>query len=57
MGPDLTAVGARLSAEQIRSYIKNPSAKNPRARMPTFSDLTTMEIRALASYLEGSEER
>jgi len=55
MGPDLTAVGDRLSASQIRNYIKNPSAKNSKARMPSFSHLSTFEIWALASYLSNDE--
>ncbi|MEJ2689509.1 MAG: cytochrome c [Deltaproteobacteria bacterium] len=56
MGPDLTAVGERLSARQIRNYIKNPSAQNPKARMPTISNLSTTEIWALASYLKKGDD-
>ena len=57
MGPDLTAVGDRLTTDQIRNYIRNPSAVNPNARMPTFSHLSSIEIRALASYLQNDEAR
>jgi len=57
MGPDLTAVGARLSAKQIRDYIKNPAAQNPKARMPTFSHLSEVEIEALVSYFESGREK
>lgn len=55
MGPDLTAVGARMNQEEIQQYIKNPSKINSRARMPSYEKLTSAELKALAVFLAGSE--
>jgi cbb3-type cytochrome oxidase cytochrome c subunit len=51
MAPDLTAVTQRRSKEWIRRQIRNPKRNDPNSRMPEFSHLTEMEIRAIISFL------
>lgn len=51
-GPDLTVVGSRRSAEEIRAIIEEPGAIYGTSRMPAFKDrLAAEQIEALAAYL------
>lgn len=52
MGPDLTAVSARMSREEIGRYIKNPEQENPGTRMPAFADLGKGELQAIIDFLD-----
>jgi ubiquinol-cytochrome c reductase cytochrome b subunit len=52
MGPDLTSVGERRDAAQIRAVIEDPSSVFGDSLMPAFKDkLTGAQIEALVSYL------
>jgi cytochrome c2 len=52
MGPDLTAVTERRSDDFIEHYIHNPTASNPHARMPAFTQLSTRERMAIIAFLK-----
>ncbi len=52
IGPDLTSVTERRSAGWIKDQIKEPRSHNPSSRMPSFSHLSWMELRALTGYLK-----
>ena len=54
VGPDLTHVGARRSADEIREIIEDASLVYGESAMPTFKNrLTAEQIGALANYLAG----
>ncbi|MEW6117975.1 MAG: c-type cytochrome [Nitrospirota bacterium] len=53
MGPPLDTVGRRLTADQIRQYIKDPKSVNPDALMPPQSDLSDKELDEAARFLAG----
>lgn len=50
-GPDLTVVARRRSLEWMRSYLDEPRAVDPNARMPK-PNLTDEQREALLAYLE-----
>jgi mono/diheme cytochrome c family protein len=53
-GPKLTKIGAEpgRTADYLADYIRDPTSKDPNARMPKFEGkLKPEEIRALAEYL------
>ncbi|MCL5075789.1 MAG: cytochrome c [Chloroflexi bacterium] len=50
VGPDLTKVGDRLSADYLRRFLKDPAAVKPGTKMPKL-EYTPDELDALVSYL------
>lgn len=52
IGPDLTYVGKRWKADQIKQLVRNPRAIFPNTIMPTFSNLSDDQIDKIARYLE-----
>jgi ubiquinol-cytochrome c reductase cytochrome b subunit len=50
VGPDLTNIGAKLSAEQLRQYLQSPSAMAPNTLHPKLQ-FSPEELRALVAYL------
>ncbi len=50
MGPDLSAVGSKQTAEWIAKFLKDPKAVNPKSKMPTPKG-TDEEFHAIAGYL------
>ncbi len=52
IGPELTAVSARLKEKDIRAKLENPKKSNPASSMPTFKTLPTADMEALLSYLK-----
>lgn len=64
VGPDLTHVGSRkslgagsfdLTVETLAQWTSHAKAMKPGARMPAFTFLSTDELNAIATYLEGLE--
>ena len=55
LGPDLNAVTARRSPEWIRQQLRNAKKNEPASRMPSYDNLSSREIRAIITYLEGEE--
>jgi len=53
IGPVLDHVGAKMSAEQIEKFIKDPASVRPGAKMPAQKGLTKDEYHQLAKYLGG----
>lgn len=51
-GPNLSKVGARLSAEDMRIWIANPKKKKPTTLMPIF-DGTTDELDRIVEFLQS----
>ncbi len=63
-GPDLTHVGSRLhlaagiipnNRGTMGGWIANPQQIKPHVKMPAYSGLTAIELRALSTYLDGLE--
>ncbi len=52
MGPDLTAVTARLSDRQIIARIRGEAGEGSRSRMPAYGRLSGREMKALLRHLE-----
>jgi mono/diheme cytochrome c family protein len=50
-GPDLTHVGARLTADKLKALIRDPLSVNPQASMPAFDKLSDSDLQALVTYL------
>ncbi|MBI2859444.1 MAG: c-type cytochrome [Chloroflexi bacterium] len=50
IGPDLTAVGGKLSQDQIEAYLRNPHAMIPASLHPKLQ-FTEQEVRGLSTYL------
>lgn len=50
IGPDLSHVGSKYSAEYLRGWLTDPASQRPWAHMPKLQ-LTRPEIEALAAYL------
>ena len=55
MGPDLTPVAARRSADSLKKKIRTPSSDNSSSRMPSFPSLSRRELAALVTYLQSEE--
>ena len=52
VGPDLTHVGSRRSADWILKYLENPKAVNPQAKMPSLvPPMTQQEAGWVAQYV------
>lgn len=63
-GPDLSNVGSRLhlaagiipnNRGTLAGWIANPQQIKPNVKMPSYSGLSAIELRALATYLDGLE--
>lgn len=52
MAPDLTAVTSRRSDSWIESYLQDPKAMNPNARMPSFRHLSSAQRKAIIDFLK-----
>ena len=52
MGPDLTAVTARLSDRQIIAQIRGEAGGEGRTRMPAYGYLSSREVKALLHHLK-----
>jgi len=52
MGPDLTAVAGRRSAEWMARQLRNPKEIDVRSRMPAYDKLSSREARAIINYLK-----
>ena len=56
IGPDLSRVGAKYSAEYLERWLRDPSAVRPGTHMPAL-ELTEEDIRALAAYFGAQRGR
>jgi nitric oxide reductase subunit C len=50
-GPALDTIGRTLNREQIKLYIRNPKAVNPKAMMPPQTTLSDKELEEVAGFL------
>lgn len=64
VGPDLTHVASRLhlgagllpnNRGTLGGWIANPQQLKPHVKMPAYSGLSAIELRALATYMDGLE--
>lgn len=53
IGPDLSKVGSRLSAERIMGQINNSKQYNPNSMMPSYQSLSADQKKALVEYLQS----
>ncbi len=53
IGPDLTHVGSRRTAEWIEQQIKDPRSHFPDSPMPSFARLSPKDMKALVDFLSG----
>ena len=51
VGPALDDVGARLTPEQIRQQIVDPTSLHPNSSMPPYNELSESELQALVDFL------
>jgi ubiquinol-cytochrome c reductase cytochrome b subunit len=51
VGPELTHVGSRLTADRLTAQIHNPQSLNPNTNMPAFDKLSDDDLKALVAYL------
>jgi ubiquinol-cytochrome c reductase cytochrome b subunit len=51
VGPELTHVGSRLTADRLAAQIHNPESVNPNANMPAFDKISDNDLKALVAYL------
>ncbi|MHB8731129.1 MAG: cytochrome b N-terminal domain-containing protein [bacterium] len=51
VGPELTHVGSRLSADRLAAQIRTPDKVNPKTNMPGFDKISDNDLKALVSYL------
>ena len=52
-GPDLSHVGSKLSAEEIRTQIVDPKKRNPKGTMPAQTGIPKPDLDDLVAYLES----
>ncbi|HBH01942.1 MAG: hypothetical protein A2W08_06030 [Candidatus Rokubacteria bacterium RBG_16_73_20] len=52
IGPSLTGLGARWSRDEIERWLRDPSARRPRAHMPRL-ELSEDQVQALGAYLSS----
>lgn len=52
IGPDLTYVGKRWKADQIKQLVRDPRSIYPNTIMPAYSNLPDEQVEAIAKYLE-----
>ncbi|HEV2357312.1 MAG TPA: cytochrome b N-terminal domain-containing protein [bacterium] len=51
VGPELTHVGSRLTADRLAAQVRNPASVNPKTNMPAFDKLSGDDLKALVAYL------
>ena len=51
VGPNLTNVGYRRSADFIIQQIRDPKSHNPNTQMPSFKDLPDQDLKNVVNYL------
>lgn len=51
IGPDLSNISARLSADQLYSKTAYPKKSNPGSNMPSFATLPKEEMQSLIHYM------
>jgi nitric oxide reductase subunit C len=51
VGPALDTIGRDLSAEQIRTYVRDPKSVDPEAMMPPQTGLSDRELEEVAKFL------
>jgi nitric oxide reductase subunit C len=50
-GPELDTIGNKLTSDQIKQYIHNPTSMNPNAKMPPQTGLSDRERDEVANFL------
>ncbi len=53
IGPDLTHVGSRRTAEWIKEQLENPRSHFPDSPMPSFRKLSERDMKDLVDFLSG----
>lgn len=51
VGPELTHIGGRATADRLAKQIRNPESLNPNANMPAFDKISDGDLKALVAYL------
>jgi cbb3-type cytochrome oxidase cytochrome c subunit len=51
VGPALDTIGRDLSAEQIRTYVRDPKSVDPESMMPPQTGLSDRELEEVAKFL------
>ena len=51
VGPELTHVASRLSADRLAAQIRSPEKVNPNTNMPAFDKISDDDLKALVAYL------
>ena len=51
VGPELTHVGSRTTADRLATQIRSPEKVNPNTNMPAFDKLSDADLKALVAYL------
>ncbi|NVN90763.1 MAG: c-type cytochrome [Desulfuromonadales bacterium] len=52
MGPELTAISARMKEKDLREQLENPKKANPKSSMPSYKTLAKADMNALLGYLK-----
>jgi mono/diheme cytochrome c family protein len=51
VGPELTHIGRRLTADRLAAQIRNPGSVNANTNMPAFDKILDDDLKALVAYL------
>jgi quinol-cytochrome oxidoreductase complex cytochrome b subunit len=51
VGPELTHIGGRLTADRLAAQIRKPESVNPNTNMPAFDKISDDDLKGLVSYL------
>ena len=51
VGPELTHIGGRLTADRLAAQIRKPESLNPNTNMPAFDKISDADLKALVAYL------
>jgi ubiquinol-cytochrome c reductase cytochrome b subunit len=51
VGPELTHIGGRLTADRLAAQIRKPESVNPNTNMPAFDKISDDDLKALVGYL------
>ena len=52
LGPELTAISARMKEKDLREKLENPKKTNPKSSMPSYKSLAKVDMDALLGYLK-----